>query len=192
MFSDEKNQNIYRYKQIIMRIVLFLIFIMAPLTLSGCDPSDDSDENTINLSVIGEGYFIVWALEENEAYFTRSSSFSLNQENLFVNPQGYVLQGWAVDENGDLMGGRENIRLPEQILIETVSWDGFISVKLVDGTIRLAYRIALAKFIYPENLQDEGNGLYSSTEESGIPIIEVPGIIRCNEMATGIIVSDIF
>jgi hypothetical protein len=153
------------------------------------------DKNTINLSVIGEGYFIVWAHEENAVYFTRSSSFSLNQENFLVNPQGYVLQGWALDPtSGERIGARKDILVWEQSLIKTVSWDGIISVKLVDGTILPASQIALAMFEYPENLQDEGNGLYRETEESGSAVTAFAGIPfnAFNERFFGTIESEIF
>ena len=177
MFNDEKKQNVYRDKQIIIRIVLFLIFIMAPLTLSGCgdDFCSNSDNNTISISVSGEGYFWVRSFWEDEVYFTRSSSFSLNQENKLVTPQCYVLQGWALEEDGDRIGACKNIWLEEQWLIETISPDGVISVKLVDGTIHPVYVIALAMFTAPENLKDEGHGLYSETEKSGQPCTTFSG-----------------
>lgn len=175
MFNHGKNHNVYRGKQIIMRIVLFLIFIMSPLTLSGCgdDFCGNSDNNTINISVTGQGYFMVRSLWENKVYFTKSSSFSLNQENKLVTPQCYVLQGWALDK-GLIAGAIKDIWLQEQCLIETISSDGYISVELVNGTILTTSLIALAMFEDPENLQDEGNGIYSSTEESGSPIYMTP------------------
>ncbi len=156
---------------------------------------DNSYENTINLSVIGEGYFMVRDVEGNEGInYTRSSSFSLNQENLLANPQGYVLQGWALDPtSGERIRAIENIRLPEQSLIGTVSRNGLIWVKLVDGTILPVYQIALAMFEYPENLQDEGNGLYSHTEESGGPVTATAGIpFGFNERFFGTIEAEIF
>jgi hypothetical protein len=155
---------------------------------------DNPDENTVNLSVIGEGYFMVKDVEGNEGInYTKSSCFSLNQENLLVNSQGYVLQGWAlVPTSGERIGALSNIWLQEQSLIETVSSDGVISVKLVDETILPASQIGLAIFEYPENLQDEGNGLYTSNEESGQPTINIPAMGSCGEMVTGIIISDTF
>jgi len=171
MFNDGIKTESSRDKQIIMKTVLFLIFIVAPLILSGCrvDSCVNSDNNTINLSVIGEAYFPVRAPEEEKIYFAKSSSFSLNQENKLVTPQCYLLQGWALDDEGYMMGARKDIWLQEQILIENISSDGVILVKLVDGTILPAFIIGLAMFEHPENLNDEGNGLYSETAKSGQP-----------------------
>ncbi len=195
MFNDEKNQNIYRDNKIIIRIVLFLVFIVAPLTLSGCDDIScgNFDNNTITISVNGEGYFMVRSFDENDAvYFTKSNSFSVNQDNLLVNSQCYVLQGFSLDDNGWLRGAITDIWLQEQILIEDISSEGVISVRLVDGTVFPVSRIALAGFVDPENLQDESNGIYSSTEESGPPINGVPGSNIFIDMLFGTIESEIF
>jgi|GEM_PF-6005959 len=177
MFNDVKNQNVYNDKQIIMRIVLLLVFIMGPLTLSGCDNDfcGNSDNNTISISITGEEYFMVRSFWNNEVFFTKSSSFSLNQENNLVTPQCYVLQGWTLAEDNPLpRGAIKDIGFQEQCLIETVSLDGYISVELDNGTILTPSLIALARFEDPENLQNKGNGIYRSTEESGPPTYFTP------------------
>jgi flagellar hook protein FlgE len=47
-------------------------------------------------------------------------------------------------------------------------------------------------FEYPENLQDEGNGLYSHTEESGQPVTGFSGMRSFYGMHLGIIESEVF
>ncbi len=175
MFNDEKKQNVYRDKQLVIQTVFSLIFIMALIALSGCDDfvCVNPDNTTINLSVTGEGYFSVRT--HKGIYYTRSSSFFLSQESKLINPQCYALQGWEVDENGYPRGAITDIYFQEEVLIETVSPDGVISVKRADGTIRPAALIVLAMFENPESLKDEGNGFYSGTEEAGQPCTGIAG-----------------
>ncbi len=70
-------------------------------------------ENTANptdLAINGQGFFIV---EDGNGspYYTRAGQFHLDQQGDMVNPAGYVLQGYEIDDNGNL-GALSNISIP--------------------------------------------------------------------------------
>lgn len=54
-----------------------------------------STGNVTDLGIKGKAFFV---LEKNdELYFTRDGSFSFDKDGVFVNGQGYSVQGWAID-----------------------------------------------------------------------------------------------
>ncbi len=70
-------------------------------------------ENTgsaTDLAINGKGFFMV-----NDAsgasYYTRAGQFYLDENGDMVNPDGYILQGWEIDANGNL-GNLTDISIP--------------------------------------------------------------------------------
>jgi|Deesub1362A_J573_1020465.scaffolds.fasta_scaffold00118_28 flagellar hook protein FlgE len=71
--------------------------------------SFQTTSSATDLAIDGDGFFIV--NHEGANYYTRAGQFILNAEGLLVNPRGYVLQGWALDSNGDVAGNLQDINL---------------------------------------------------------------------------------
>ena len=44
-------------------------------------------------------------------YYTRAGNFRFDRDGNLVNPEGYVVQGWAVDANGDITGSTTDISM---------------------------------------------------------------------------------
>lgn len=66
------------------------------------DFSQGAQETTTgdtDIAIMGTGFFKVKPLNNNNEYYTRAGNFTFNREGYLVNPQGYVLQGWAIDRN---------------------------------------------------------------------------------------------
>jgi flagellar hook protein FlgE len=74
--------------------------------------SFESTGNTTDLSIGGDGFFIVRQDDSENMYYTRAGNFYFNKDGELVNPEGYVVQGWALDEDtGDDVGAIGDIIL---------------------------------------------------------------------------------
>lgn len=63
----------------------------------------ESDDNT-DMAIEGDGFFVVRVPNSTQNYYTRAGNFRLNDNGDLVDTNGYVVQGWAVDnsvENGN-------------------------------------------------------------------------------------------
>jgi len=52
-----------------------------------------------DLAIGGRGFFKVSPLGEEDAYYTRAGNFRFDSDGYLVDPHGYVLQGWAIDNS---------------------------------------------------------------------------------------------
>lgn len=52
-----------------------------------------------DLAINGKGLFIVREPNTQKFFYTRAGHFRLNPDGKLVNPEGYVLQGWAIGSN---------------------------------------------------------------------------------------------
>ncbi|BBD08899.1 flagellar hook protein FlgE [Desulfovibrio ferrophilus] len=52
-----------------------------------------------DLAIGGRGFFKVSPLGEEQAYYTRAGNFRFDKDGYLVDPHGYVLQGWAIDNS---------------------------------------------------------------------------------------------
>ena len=63
---------------------------------------------TTDLSIQGDGFFIVNNSQGNQLY-SRDGQFSLDKNGSLTNPAGLMVQGFPLDDQGDLIGGLNNI-----------------------------------------------------------------------------------
>ena len=74
--------------------------------------SFESTGNTTDLSIGGNGFFQVRDKNSEQLYYTRAGNFSFDKDGKLVNPDGYVVQGWKLDdETGEDMGAITDIVL---------------------------------------------------------------------------------
>jgi flagellar hook protein FlgE len=66
--------------------------------------SFESTGNTTDLAVGGDGFFVLKQQGTENLYYSRAGNFNFNEDGYLTNPEGYVVQGWALDENGDDTG----------------------------------------------------------------------------------------
>ena len=55
--------------------------------------------NPTDMAISGSGFFTVKDQNTQAIYYTRAGNFTLDKSGNLVNPQGDVVQGWAVDNN---------------------------------------------------------------------------------------------
>ncbi len=74
--------------------------------------SFESTGNTTDLSIGGDGFFVMRQSGTQNTFYTRAGNFFFNKEGELVNPEGYVVQGWGLDEEtGDDVGSINDIVL---------------------------------------------------------------------------------
>ena len=66
--------------------------------------SFESTSNATDLAIGGNGFFIVSPKAEETKYYTRAGQFRFDADGNFVNPEGYVAQGWKLDSSGNDVG----------------------------------------------------------------------------------------
>jgi fagellar hook-basal body proteins len=87
------------------------------IALTTKDFSQGSFMNTnspTDLALDGEGFFMV---KDNQGtvYYTRAGQFRLNADGDLVNVDGMKLQGWTLDNNGNIIGALDKINVPYAI-----------------------------------------------------------------------------
>lgn len=76
--------------------------------------SFESTGNTTDLSIGGDGFFIVRQSNSENTFYTRAGNFHFDKTGQLVNPEGYVVQGWNLDdETGEDVGSITDLVLAE-------------------------------------------------------------------------------
>lgn len=79
-----------------------------------------SSSSKTDLAISGNGFFKVADNSINGSdtsfYYTRAGSFSENKEGYLTNPDGYYLQGWKTDSDGNIL----DIQNPQAIELQSV------------------------------------------------------------------------
>jgi flagellar hook protein FlgE len=70
----------------------------------------ENTSNSTDLSIIGKGFFMVND-DTGSTYYTRAGLFYLNEVGDFVNPDGLMVQGYEIDQNGNL-GNLTDVSIP--------------------------------------------------------------------------------
>ena len=73
--------------------------------------SFESTSNTTDLAIGGDGFFVLQESGTGNYFYSRAGNFSFNESGYLVNPEGYVVQGWELDENGEDTGSITDIVL---------------------------------------------------------------------------------
>jgi flagellar hook protein FlgE len=125
-----------------------------------------------NMTIEGDGFFIVRDAESNRLFATRAGNFTRSNEGFLVNPQGYRLQGWT-DPGKTVQGDIQidDVGKPEELEGAyknfNVGQNGEIKVHLSSGNSFLRAQVLLQRFNSPNQLVKEGNSLYSGLSAAG-------------------------
>ncbi len=77
------------------------------ITFSQTQGSLESTESVTDLALEGDGFFIV--SDGLTTYYTRAGQFDFDKDKNLVNVEGFVVQGWDVDANGNPTGSIKDI-----------------------------------------------------------------------------------
>lgn len=78
------------------------------------DFTQGSFENTGNatdLAIGGDGFFKVVDPDSGSTYYTRAGNFEFDKNGNLVTSDGYIVQGWSLDENGEAQGSLTDIKM---------------------------------------------------------------------------------
>jgi len=73
----------------------------------------ESTSNATDLAIGGNGFFIVRDAGSQSEFYTRAGQFRFDKDGNFINPAGYVVRGWALDDNGNDVGSIQDIVLSD-------------------------------------------------------------------------------
>ena len=87
----------------------------------------ESTNESTDLAITGDGFFIVSPLGSEDSYYTRAGNFRFDNDGYLVDPHGYALQGWEVQQSDNTVssatttGSSSNTRIvgtPTDIRLE--------------------------------------------------------------------------
>ncbi|MGA4578870.1 flagellar hook-basal body protein [Limisphaera sp. VF-2] len=141
-----------------------------------------------DLAISGPGFFVVRDPNSNAQYLTRDGAFQLDASGYLVTSSGLRLQGYAdkdLKERGDLIidptgapessnegqeGNGDSSESKNQVrgvASFTIDTQGYIRVRLTDGTEFVRGQVLLQNVQNPHALAKEGQNLYSNITAAG-------------------------
>jgi len=114
--------------------------------------------NSYDMAIDGDGFFEI-SDENGNIFYTRDGSFKTSATTngaVLVNSDGMFLQG-----------STGNLVLGEDVAETTISKNGEIRVKRLDGTEETIGTVNLVKFSNPAGLESTGGNLFKATNASG-------------------------
>lgn len=117
--------------------------------------------NPMDIAIKGDGFF-QFRLKDGSIAYGRAGNFQKD------------VNGYLVDPNGNQL--EPQIRIPSDATSITINGDGkvFVQTKDTVNSQELG-QMTLAKFENPSGLESIGQNLYTQTELSGQPLVEIPG-----------------
>ncbi|MED4750128.1 flagellar basal body rod protein FlgG [Brevibacillus choshinensis] len=111
-----------------------------------------------DLSIEGDGFFVVKDGENGLTYFTRAGNFTRDMNGTLVNPQGMVVQA---------AGGGAITISRDTYTSYSIGQDGKVIGVTPDGTLEEIATIGVMGFNNPGGLKKVGNSLYENTVNAG-------------------------
>jgi flagellar hook protein FlgE len=84
---------------------------LGEITASFQQGSFESTGNTTDLAIGGAGFFVLKEAGTLNNFYSRAGNFSFDQNGFLTNPEGYIVQGWALDANGNDAGSITDIAM---------------------------------------------------------------------------------
>ncbi|MFP4317152.1 MAG: flagellar hook protein FlgE [Desulfovibrionales bacterium] len=77
----------------------------------------ETTTETTDLAIGGQGFFMVKPKGEEVNYYTRAGNFRFDQDGYMVDPHGYVVQGWQINNDSN-SSGIATVGVPTDIRLE--------------------------------------------------------------------------
>ena len=123
----------------------------------------------LDLAIEGRGFFQV-SMPDGSIAYTRTGSFSVNQDGDLVTSQGYTLE--------------PAINIPQGTTGITIGRDGTVS-GVTNGAQSQLGNLQLADFVNATGLEAMGGNLFRETVASGAPLQSTPGLNGIGEVQQG-------
>lgn len=147
----------------------------------------ETTDKTLDLAITGEGFFTVKA-EDGTISYTRNGAFAVDNDRYAVDTTGSRIQVFAVDAAtgapatpaATTPAGLTDLQIPTTYLGQAtgaqltsvgVSKTGLVSAIYADGSTAYLGQVAMASFNSLEGLRQRGDAHWTSTVNSGDPIL---------------------
>lgn len=137
--------------------------------------------NALDLVVNGDGFFTTRSAISGDTLFTRNGSFEIDENGFLVRGNGNRLQVFPTDAAGAVTGTTpQSVQIPAtnaggaQFAGVAVGKNGVITASYADGSNVPVGKLALATFLAPGGLRQEGSANWSTTGISGNPTFGEP------------------
>ncbi|SFF75909.1 flagellar hook protein FlgE [Novosphingobium sp. CF614] len=148
--------------------------------------------NALDVAVNGEGFFTVVSPLSGDTQYTRNGSFTVDGEGYVKNAQGAQLQVFPVDATGAVSGTTlQAAQIPAtnasgaDFAGVTIGEDGKLVATYADGTSATVGVVALATFLSPTGLKQQGNATWAATGISGTATYGQPGTSSNGKLLSG-------
>lgn len=118
-----------------------------------------STDAPTDIAMSGQGFFVVRSVADADSsdasalpLFTRAGSFRQDALGNFVNAQGFFLQGWPLDRNGQLPGEGDNINQTSSAnfdSLESVNVESASGVAQATSSIELGANLDAGEDVFP-------------------------------------------
>lgn len=130
-------------------------------------------ERALDMAIEGRGFFQI-SMPDGSIAYTRTGSFSVNQDGDIVTSQGYTLE--------------PAVNIPQGSSSLTIGRDGTVST-VTNGTLTQVGNLQVVDFVNPTGLEAVGGNLYKETVASGAPLQTTPGLNGTGEVVQGVLES---
>lgn len=155
-----------------------------------------TDVNT-DMAINGNGFFVVADPILGAQYVTRDGHFTRDTSGYLVTSNGLRVQGFSdaaltttgdvrIDNTGALIDDGTGNMVPDTSAVTSYSFanDGKITVRLASGNSFTRGQILLQSFTSPEQLQKQGNNLFSNMAAAGPSALTAPSSSGPGTLAT--------
>lgn len=148
--------------------------------------------SALDLAVNGDGFFTTVSTITGQTYYTRNGAFSLDGAGQVQDGSDNVLQVFPTDADGNVTGtALTNCIVPATNAANaefaglTVLENGDVTASYADGTNTVVGKIAVAGFIAPTGLKQQGSSNWTSTGISGAATYGQPGAGQYGNILSG-------
>ena len=71
----------------------------------------ETTESNTDLAIEGPGFFMVSSPTEATTYYTRAGAFNFDETGTLVNPEGYAVQGYYLNDSGETVGDITDLQI---------------------------------------------------------------------------------
>lgn len=84
----------------------------------------EATESGLDLAIEGDGFFILQEPGDDTLYYSRAGAFELDENSYLVSAEGLRVQGYLLDENGEVIPGElSDIQIPDTGLVAAQQTD---------------------------------------------------------------------
>lgn len=136
----------------------------------------------LDIAITGDGFFTVESADSGRTMYTRNGKFDIDEGGFIHDGANNRLQVFAVDATGTPTSATpSSAQLPRvngagaEYAGVTIGKDGLVQASYADGSVQMIGSVALASFVAPTGLRQEGSSNWSSTGVSGAAQYGSPG-----------------